>query len=63
MTEYRKETSNMDPSKRAQELRELFIADGIEDIYIAGWNEAEQALDDISSERRRRYLYLVRIPD
>ena len=46
-----------------QELRELFIADGIEDIYIAGWNEAEQALDDISSERRRRYLYLARIPD
>ena len=46
-----------------QELRESFIADGIEDIYIAGWNEAEQALDDISSERRRRYLYLARIPD
>ena len=32
-------------------------------VLDAGWNEAEQALDDISSERRRRYLYLARIPD
>ncbi len=46
-----------------QKLRDLFVADGIEDIYTAGWKEAEQALDDISRERRRRYLYLTRIPD
>ena len=41
MTEYRKETSNMDPSKRAQELRELLNHHS--DLY---YNQDAPAISD-----------------